>query len=251
MLEVQQLICEHFTANIELKAASAKGGYDEIYNAIKDGQVFGVVRINSDFKADKDPIGQWDPGIPLNSTERLDYEWYAYKKLFPANLSPEPLWRNDTAIMCSWVDAERASERLIKDRKCFWTLAEKIFGAVATMHSLGVVHLDMNLGNILVKSDNFEITIIDFEFGPADWVSPSQQRAFDYLRLIDDFIKPRRGGKQMLADIERLVDILDKLVQPEDRCAELSVFLQKLKRLQSQKDLSKSLCRIFPNLEPR
>jgi len=248
VLKIQLEMSEYFGGGVSLAPFDAKGGYDEIYYATLAGECFAVVRINSGFKVQNDPIGLWDAGIPLGPKERLNLEWSAYQKMFPLGLSPEPLWRNEKSIACSWVDWERASRRLARDHKSFWMIAENILLAVNQMHRCGVMHLDLNLGNVLVNPKGCDVLIIDFEFGAADWVTQSQQRAFDYLRLINDFAKKRRGGDVFLSDIGRVILLLDSLVDSQDRSAELSFVFHKLKHLSAQPSLVSSLQRIFPNL---
>ncbi len=82
-----------------------------------------------------------------------------------------------------------------------------------------MVHLDLNLGNLLADPQGWGISIIDFEFGPVDWVTLPQQMAFDYLRLIDDALKPRRGGRSLLAEPQRLASLLESCVAPSARRA--------------------------------
>jgi hypothetical protein len=72
--------------------------------------------------------------------------------------------------------------------------------------------------------------------------------AFDYLRLIDDFVKPRRGGTVMLADLAKLHSLLDEHVSPEIRQARMGFSFGKLKRLAGQPDLCRMIGRTFPRL---
>ncbi len=116
------------------------------------------------------------------------------------------------------------------------------------MHDQGVVHLDLNLGNLLLNPDGKGVAFIDFEFGPVDWVSNEQQMAFDYLRLITDCTKRRRGGELLLADSERLIQLLDQHVESEARLANMSFSLMQLHRLTEHPELQKSLSSIFCGL---
>lgn len=245
MLEAQDELSRHLGTKVSLRPASAKGGYDEIYLAHANQGPIAVVRINSQHKSDTDPIGQWDPGIPLGPKERLDKEWTAYQALHPHGLSPEPLWRNEFAIACSWLPSQRASRQLRKSEADFWGIVEEAFQAISTMHRSGVTHLDLNTGNLLLENGSGKVIIIDFEFGPADWVTPPQQRLFDYLRLIDDLCKKRRGGDYLQKDIGRICDLLDQFVAPEDRGVDLDIPLKKLSRLGENPELTASLARVL------
>ena len=233
---------------VKLVPAATKGGYDEIYSAFSDSKRFAVVRVNSPFKRIDDPIGPNDPGVPLESCERLDREWSAYEKLAPSGMSPNPIWRTDGAIACSWIDLERASQILTQSPDLFWKLIERILPAINQMHASGVTHLDLNLGNILTDRDGHRVVFIDFEFGPVPWVDLAQQMAFDYLRLIDDCTKRRRGGKHLLSDVDRLIGVLDKCVDERARTVDMRFSLDKLKRLSDQHDLCVQLRRIFRGL---
>ena len=147
---------------VRLVPASTKGGYDEIYYALRaaDGDTrgrpterFAVVRINSPFKVVDDPIHPYDPGVPLDARGRLEREWNAYHALGPARLSPAGLWRSDTAIACSWLPADRVSRYLVQHRERVWDIADAAFALVHQMHALDVVHLDLNTGNLLIEPD--------------------------------------------------------------------------------------------------
>ncbi|WP_437229616.1 lipopolysaccharide kinase InaA family protein [Planctomicrobium sp. SH661] len=246
--EVEQEFASACGHPVKLVNAAAKGGYDEIYYALNAGKRFAVVRINSPFKSQIDPIGPLDPGVPLDAPARLEREWQAYELLFPLGLSPRPLWRTHDAIACSWIEWDRVSQRLIRNRQEFWPMMEKVLPAIRRMHDAGVTHLDLNLGNMLAQPGGPGIAFIDFEFGPVPWVNSAQQRAFDYLRLIDDCIKKRRGGQLMLADIPRLVQLLKTHVDLEARQAQVQFTRQKLTRLDGNEELCRQLRRVFEHL---
>jgi hypothetical protein len=246
--ELETELAEFCGHRVKLVPASAKGGYDEIYNAMHKRKRFAVVRVNSPFKRQDDPIGPNDPGVPLDSAERLEREWSAYERLSTSGMSPNPIWRTDDAIACSWVDLERASRILTQTPDLFWTLIERIVPAIGQMHNSGVTHLDLNLGNILTDRDGNRVVFIDFEFGPVPWVDLAQQMAFDYLRLIDDCTKRRRGGNHLLGDVARLVDILNGCVDDRARAADMRFSLDKLKRLADLPELCQQLRQIFRGL---
>lgn len=247
-IELEAEFTQFHSSPVSFVPADAKGGYDQIYYALEGRRRLAVVRINSPHKSEKDPIGPLDPGIPLGPAERLEREWRAYEKLFPVGLSPQPMWRTSDCIVCSWLPWRRASEVLAKRRNLTWSVIERSLAAIRRMHDAGVIHLDLNTGNLLIEEDGPSIAIIDFEFGPVNWVSHQQQMAFDYLRLIDDFVKPRRGGKVMLADVKRLALLLEGRVSPEIRNAEMGFSFAKLKRLAEQPALCDAISTVFPKL---
>ena len=235
-------------AACSLVPARSKGGYDQIWHAVSGGARRAVVRMNNPHKAKHEPV---DPRLPLHAVApaaRLAREWEAYGRLFPLGLSPQPLWRTDDAIACSWVDWGRASEALIQKRSRIWPLAAALFPAVRRMLDAGVVHLDLNLGNLLFAPDGSAVAMIDFEYGPAAWVSPAQQQAFDYLRLIDDLLRTRRGGGLVLAEPDRLVALVREAVSAQAGAAQMGFSLAKLRNLAGQPDFCARLSNVFPNL---
>ncbi len=233
---------------VELVPARSKGGYDQIYHAMEDGRRIAVVRVNSPHKRQDDPIGPDDPGVPLGPQQRLDREWDAYSKLFPLGLSPEPLWRTGDAIACSWIRWRRASLLLVKRKRLTWSIIGRALSAISRMHGAGVIHLDFNTGNFLMQKTGPGIAIIDFEFGPVSWVDENQQRAFDYLRLVNDVLRPRRGGKIVLTDPGRLEILLDKSVPEQVRAVPLGFCLRRLNHIGRHPDVLDALLRIFPRL---
>ena len=90
--------------------------------------------------------------------------------------------------------------------------------------------------------------VIDFEFGEVDWVTIGQQKAFDYLRFIDDGLKKRRGGDVLKSAPEKLVGLLDPCLDNETRNAELSFVFEKLTRLANEPELCARLLEVFPKL---
>lgn len=248
-VEIESQLRRELGQEIKLVPASVKGGYDEIYQAQLQGVSLAVVRVNSPFKVIRDPIGPQDPGVPLGPLERLDREWSAYTALAPLRLSPVPIWRCEDAIACSWVAGGRASDQLRNYPDRIWAVLDRAIPAISQMHSAGVVHLDLNLGNILLDDCTSNVTLIDFEFGPVAWVTLAQQRGFDYLRLIDDCLKPRRGGALLGAELSRLVCLLNDQVDQDARHADMTFALAKLQRLAGAPRVLIALRSIFPSLD--
>ena len=139
--------------------------------------------------------------------------------------------------------------RSVRVKKEFWELTDTIFKAVKQMHDCNVTHLDLNLGNILIAKQTNNIAVIDFEFGPADWLSIAQQRACDYLCLLNEFSRKRRGGKIMLSDPDKMVANLSKYVRVEDKMVRLGRIITQFKYLSSQHQFLQSLRVVFPNLD--
>ncbi len=233
---------------VSLQPAATKGGYDEVFYARQQGRSVAVVRINSPYKENHDPVGPLDAGVPLGPRDRIDREWRAYSRLAPAGLAPRPIWRGEDAMACAWMPWDRAAELLKKPRDRFWPLIERIIPAIAAMHRQEVTHLDLNLGNILSAPGGDGVAFIDFEFGPRQGVTWPQQCAYDHLRLIDNCCKRRRGGAEMLADIDRLIRLLEEHVDAAARDADIAFSLAKLNLLAGQPSLLTGLRTLFRKL---
>lgn len=249
MLKVQSSLSDYLSQPVRLKPALGKAGQDQIYSARLGFKTVAMVRIQNRNKLLPEGGKKWNFRVRLGLRERIDREWKAYEKLSSIGLSPKPLWRNDIAIACTWVYAKRAARLFVYANKGFWPLAETTFAAVQEMHNLGITHMDLNLGNILINRKSQTLSFIDFEFGPENWLTEGQQRACDYFILLNEFCRKRRGGKVMLADPARMAGLLDKYLRNEDRNAHLGSILMQFERLSQNEGLCKYLSDIFPNLE--
>ncbi|MBT3595349.1 MAG: hypothetical protein HN758_09545 [Verrucomicrobia bacterium] len=243
----EELTC-YFKAPIRLRPASAKGGYDEIYLAYTNAQKHAVVRLNNPYKTVNDPIGPWDPGVPLEATGRLDREWEAYQCLVQSSYSPKPLWRGEDVLVCEWLDWTRASVHLSRTRNDILKTSALIFPILTYMHGQDLTHLDLNLGNFLLSPDLTKAVVIDFEFGPQAWVSLEQQMAFDYLRLLNDCLRARRGGKYLLEQLSSWLDLLGAHMDERAKDANLDFAPHVLKRLYEYPEVIHSLKALFPKL---
>lgn len=246
--ELEQELSLFFRQEVTLHPAAVKGGYDEIFQANCNNQCLAVVRVNSPHKQKKEPSEPTLPVCPLSGQARLDREWEAYQRLAPLCLAPEPLWRSHDAIACRWQPWPRVSNLLKKTPSTLWPLLERIIPAIGQMHAQGVTHLDLNTGNLLANNQAEGLMFIDFEYGPRPGLERDQQQAYDYLRLIDDCARPRRGGRAMVADLPRLVRLLQENIPPEVRRAPMGIINPKLDKLAGQRQLRQSLARLFPNL---
>ena len=245
--ELEDEIGKTLGESVRLVPAPMKGGYDEIFT-VEGCRRLGILRLNNPIKDQQDPIGPLDPGIPLDDRGRIDREWHAYSMLFPLGLSPEPLVRGPDFMVCSWLPWDRASRRLVVDSGEIWSLLETVLPAIASMHGTGLTHLDLNLGNVLFDPCSARTCLIDFEFGPAPWVREDQQKAFDYLRLIEDCTKPRRGGVNLKSYLMRLGTLLNAIVPAEIRSAGLDFVFAKLQRLAREDGVCDVLREVFPGL---
>ena len=251
MSQVQLSLSEYFKHPVRLKPGLGKAGRDQIYSVRYRRRTIAVVRVQNTGKLVQNGHRKWNFRVRASMQERIERECDAYEKLSSIGLSPRPLWRNDIACACSWVDAERAARHLVYARHNFWELVDTIFDAVRKMHDLGITHLDLNLGNILINRKTNIISFIDFEFAPESWVTDSQQRVCDYFILLNEFCRKRRGGKVMLADPERMAHLLGQYLRDEDRDAYLGSILPQFDRLFQSEALCYALKNVFSNLERR
>lgn len=235
--------------HVRLVPAPSKGGYDEIYFAESPSKRFGVLRANSAHKVNTDPVSASDPGLPLAARARIDAEWNSYSLLHPLGLAPEPLWRAEDASLCAWVEGQRLSRCLARRRDLVWDLLERVFESVKVMHGAGVVHQDLNLGNVLLTAPDQNVVFLDFEFGPSDWMTRGQQETFDYLRLVDNALKPRRGGRLLASDPSRLVRLLDDAVSDEAKGCDTRPLVEWLPRLRDAAELRRAMSSVFTQLE--
>ncbi len=247
---VQEDLQRHYAFPVRVVPAQTKGGFDEIYYVNRGREHIGVARVNSETReSNKKPILKDSVIVSLSAHERLRLEWNAYSVLYKQGLSPKPIWRNEIAIVCEWLPWERVSRRVIRDRASFWGIAEKVFHVTQQMHSCGIQHMDLNLGNLMINKEGTEIKVIDFEYGAARGMTKGQQRMYDYLRLINDFTRRRRGGKIVLSDPERFVSIVESFIVPDDINVCCGVLIENLKGIRKHKSLRRSLSIILPNLE--
>jgi RIO-like serine/threonine protein kinase len=144
----------------------------------------------------------------LTADERLAHEWSAYAALSTQNLSPKPLWRTEAAIVCSYHPFARVAACLKADGAQVWQLLPRVCALVRAMHAMQIVHMDLNLGNILVDPQSDQMMLIDFEYAPVAGLSFADACRCDYLRVINDFLRPRRGGRELQKDFTRFVTLL-------------------------------------------
>lgn len=246
--QLSQELAEHFKCAIALKPASTKGGYDQIYLAQSGKEIVAVVRVNNPHKVSTDPIGPEDPAIPLGNEERLEREWQAYETLSPHGLSPHPLWRCQDAIACSWLDWKRLSTQMTNPRLDPIAIQMSLLCSVRRMHDLGITHLDLNLGNFLIRPGATQLAVIDFEFGPVSGIDPGQQMAFDYLKIIQDSLRPRRGYGRLMPSLNDWMNLIAQHIHPSASQVSLPFAPRVLPRLYDHPEIVKSLRAIFSRL---
>jgi serine/threonine protein kinase len=104
----------------------------------------------------------------------------------------------------------RVSEVLKRSSDCLWIVLPKVLAAVRRMHDRGIVHMDLNCGNLLISPDLQSVVIIDFEYAPHHQMVSFDQQRFDYLRLAHNLLKRRRGRAAALTDPHRFVELFSR-----------------------------------------
>jgi len=207
-VKLQEELSSFLKQPCQLISAAGKGGYDRLFYVETKGQRMAMMRVKNNQAGEAAPSSAEALRRTLTPDERLDYEWAAYTALSQKHLSPQPLWRTQEAIVASYHPFPRASEMLKSDEQLVWTLFPHLFALVRGMHATQVVHMDLNLGNILVSPYSHEMMVIDFEYAPVSALSFEQACLCDYCRLLNDLLRPRRGGRALQKDFNRFTEVL-------------------------------------------
>jgi hypothetical protein len=209
---LQEELSQALKQPCQLIPAAGKGGYDRLFYVETKGQRMAMMRVRNNQAGEASPSSADALRRTLTAEERLDYEWAAYTALSRTHLSPQPLWRTQEAIVASYHPFPRASELLKADEQMVWTLLPHLFALVRGMHAAQLVHMDLNLGNILVAPQTYEMMAIDFEYAPVSTLSFEQACLCDYLRVINDLLRPRRGGRALQKDFNRFTEVLRRVL---------------------------------------
>lgn len=206
--QLQEALSAFLKQRCLLIPAKGKGGYDRLYYVDVDGQRIAMMRVRNP-QADQALADAGDEiRRPLRAAERLEQEWNAYSVLSEKGLSPKPVWRTQEAIVSSYYPYARASELLKADANQVWALIPHLFRLVRAMHDEKIVHMDLNLGNVLIDPASCQAMAIDFEYAPARGLSFVQASLCDYCRVINDLLRPRRGGRALRKNGGRLTEML-------------------------------------------
>jgi len=135
------------------------------------------------------------PFVPLDPEAKIAREWQAYATGFPFGLTPQPLWRSNHALLCAYVDGEPFKREADAGRTSHLALATEALSHIARLHQSGLTHMDMSLSNIL-RERSGNCRFVDFEYGPAEGLTPEQQRLYDYLRLLESCWKYIAAGER-------------------------------------------------------
>ena len=203
-----------FKQPITLRPTLSGGGFDRIYLAHGDSQrsqILASVRMNVPGR-DRPPKEPHLPRVALPGTHRIHREARAYQQLSPLGIAPRLIARGDFYLANHWLQWPRLSDVLRHHSHLLWDLLPLALGAIREMHENGVVHMDLNCGNLLIAPDFQSVVIIDFEFAPLRSMNTFDRQRFDYLRLAHNLLKPRRGREAAFLQPERFVELFARYV---------------------------------------
>ena len=236
-----ELAC-HLGAAVELTPAGARGR-DSIY-AVRDGTgVVGMLRLVNPHRQRRAPAPEM-PYTWLDDESRLEREWTSYRRGSSLGLTPAPVWRCADALMCSYVPGERLSDVMHGDRRVFWRLCGQVAQRLARLHAADVTHMDSCLANVLRSKTR--LRFIDFEYAPASWVTPAQQRLFDHLKVVESGLKFLLDAE--LAGRDEWLEILSECLDPEAKAADPRPLLPALHWLTSSRALVSDLHGLLPRI---
>jgi len=221
---------------------SGNRGQDSIYVIHCDDVPKAMLRLVNPHRRKKE-MDMTMPYIPLPSADRLLREWQAYEVGAIRGLTPRTLWKCDDAILCDYLPYDSLHNELLKNPDNFWQLILLASQRLSELHKTGITHMDASLANILSDSSKKHLVFIDFEYGPNMSVNIGQQRAYDYLRLLESSIKFIPPGRNVEHKVWR--ELLISLTDQETKQAELLPLLPALYRLRADSCLWSAVQQIF------
>jgi len=207
---------------------SGSRGQDSIYIVHSKRQKTGVLRLYNPWRKKK-TIEPSMPYILLPPASRLLREWNAYQLGYPHGLTPKPVWHSHDATLCDYIPLHTMHSRLLANPEEFWRLVIQASLRLSQLHKLGLIHMDASLANILAEEKLINMIFIDFEFAPAEHLSVDQQRAYDYLRLLESSLKFIPPGSNK--NNEDWVTLLNKTIAGFTNNVDIRPLLPALPRL--------------------
>ncbi|MDP2205008.1 MAG: hypothetical protein Q8K65_01730 [Alphaproteobacteria bacterium] len=165
------------------------GGADSVYKVFLGKDAAGILRVRNPYQ--KPRPSALNAFLALSQSS-IDREWAVYTKGYPAGLTPQPLWRCEDAMLCAHLPYRPLRDCLnAKNAPPFLPLLLRCAALLDRLHKTGLSHMDAGLGNVLVD-ENFEnMTLIDFEHGPAENFSFPAQCLYDHLKLLNTALQYR------------------------------------------------------------
>jgi len=203
-----------FKQPVSLRPTLAGGGFDRIYLAhgcTRHSKILASVRVNVPGR-DRTVTEPHLPRISLPAEQRIRREARAYQQLSPIGLAPPLIAQGEYFLANRWLAWPRFADILRSHGHLVWDILPVVLDAIREMHEHGVVHADLNCGNLLIAPDFQSVAIIDFEFKMSCSMIRFDQQRFDYLRLAHSLLKPRRGREAAFQQPQRFVDVFARHV---------------------------------------
>lgn len=162
---------------------------------------------------DQAPAEPFLPRIPLPAKRRIVRECRVYQHLAPLDLAPQLIARGEYFLANQFLPWPRVSEVLRRSSEDLWVVLPRVLAAVRRMHDSGIVHMDLNCGNLLISPSFDSVAFIDFEYAPIHQLGWFDQQRFDYLRLAHNLLKRRRGREAAFNEPHRFVDLFSQFAQ--------------------------------------
>ena len=233
----------HFDRPVSLQRAGARGR-DSVF-LVKDGRgIVGALRLCNPHLRRRPPSADM-PFAALSDGERLSREWRCYAEAGPAGITPNPLWRDEDALVCEFVAGPRLSDRLSQDPSSFWDLLVRASRALGDLHALAITHMDASLANTIDTGGGCRL--IDFEYGPKAGITLEQQMAYDHLRLLESSLKFMPPGGQ--AGVGIWLETLAPMLPKQVRDVEIAPLAPAIARVLARRDIRHRLAAIFPSVD--
>ena len=215
---------------------SGHRGHDSTLCLKKRGVPVAMVRLTRPYVVRPGPA----PGMPFTLAEpkeRITRERDIYRIGCTHGITPEPIWCAENALVCRYVNAKPPPKTID------WQTLAHVNQALSKLHALGISHMDMSPGNVLLDSASQRVVFVDFEYKPAEGLSVANQRAYDYLRLLESSWKfmPSSIRGDYVPWLEQVMQLLDKQVTQ----VELSKLAPALTRILAAPGLGDALKALF------
>ncbi|RYF95735.1 MAG: hypothetical protein EON95_00180 [Caulobacteraceae bacterium] len=221
-------------------------GHDSNYDVFAGTRQVAVLRLVNPYKQRPPP----PPGMPFqieDAARRLDHEYVALARAAGIGLAPEPIWRAEDAILCSYLPYATLTSTVLKAPDRVWTCLSEASAALDRLHrEVGMAHMDASLSNVLADAGHRAFALVDFEYTPAPGVGFAEQKIYDHLRLLQatgKFIPDRLKGEHA-AWFEQFGSYVDD----EMRAAPLERILPALNHVLAVEPYRDAARRILPQL---
>jgi len=217
------------------------GGADINYYVLRNNKKFGMLRLAIANKVDKENIAI----IRLNKQKRLNKEYQAYSLGSKHSLTPAVLYYTTDALVCEYLEGERVFDILQKDKSKVWDILISSIKIYHNLHKLGITHLDATLKNFIWIEG--QMKVIDFEYYAADNFTIEEQKAYDYVRIIEHTL--RAIPMKYQNDYQKCIEVLDEVVPEEVKSVNFVQVAQWLKNIENYPIYPMLKKRIFKQLE--